>query len=203
MMSQTIYETIISSKMEFNIHEKSEVLTTDIGEGTVIWQYAVVLKGAVIGKNCNINCHTFIESDVLIGDNVTIKSGVYLWNGIVIEKDVFVGPNVTFTNDLMPRSKKYPQSFLKTLIKEGASIGANSTIIGGLTIGEYALVGAGSVITKSVPSRALVYGNPAMIKGWVDERGVKMKEIDGYWVSESGEKFIQESNSLKKVVNKI
>jgi UDP-2-acetamido-3-amino-2,3-dideoxy-glucuronate N-acetyltransferase len=188
-----------NSKMNFEIHDTAIVQTIDIGEGTTVWQYAIILKGAKVGKNCNINCHTFIESDVIVGDNVTIKAGVYLWNGISIEDGVFVGPNVTFTNDMLPRSKVYPDMFLKTFIKEGASIGANSTIIGGITIGAYALVGAGSVVTKSVPSQALVYGNPAKIKGWVDKKGIKMKEIEGFWVSQDGEKFQIDSNSLKSV----
>ena len=187
--------------MNFEIHETAIVQTIHIGEGTTVWQYAIILKGAKVGRNCNINCHTFIESDVIVGDNVTIKAGVYLWNGISIEDGVFVGPNVTFTNDMLPRSKAYPDMFLKTLIKEGASIGANSTIIGGITIGDYALVGAGSVVTKSVPSQALVYGNPAKIKGWVDKKGIKMREIEGFWVSQDGERFQIESDSLKKVNN--
>jgi UDP-2-acetamido-3-amino-2,3-dideoxy-glucuronate N-acetyltransferase len=199
-MRQIISVIMISSKMKCNIHETSIVQTTNIGEGTAIWQYAVILEGAKIGSNCNINCHTFIESDVLVGNNVTVKSGVYLWSGITIEDGVFIGPNVTFTNDLMPRSKAYPESFLKTIVKEGASIGANSTIIGGITIGQFALIGAGSVVTKSVPAYALVYGNPAKIKGWVDNRGTKMKEVDGFWISVDGEKFKVESNSLKKVI---
>lgn len=190
-----------NSKMNFEVHDTAIVQTIHIGEGTTVWQYAIILKGARVGKNCNINCHTFIESDVIVGDNVTIKAGVYLWNGISIEDGVFVGPNVTFTNDLLPRSKAYPDMFLKTLIKEGASIGANSTLIGGITIGAYALVGAGSVVTKSVPSQALVYGNPAKIKGWVDKKGIKMKEIEGFWVSQDGEMFQIESDSLKKVNN--
>lgn len=152
-----------------NIHPLADVQSENIGEDTMIWQYCVILKNAVIGKNCNINCHVLIENDVQIGDNVTIKPGVQIWDGVTLEDNVFIGPNVTFTNDLIPRSKEYPQAFAKTVVKKGASIGANATIIAGNTIGEYALVGAGSVITKNVPPYTLWYGNPAREKGRVND----------------------------------
>lgn len=150
-------------------HEKAIVECSEIGENTRIWAFSHILSGAKIGKNCNINDHTFIEGDVIMGDNVTIKCGVYLWDGIIIENNVFIGPNVTFTNDIRPRSKAYPKEFIKICVKEGASIGANTTIICGNIIGKWAMVGAGSVITKDVPDYALVYGNPAKIKGYVCE----------------------------------
>jgi acetyltransferase-like isoleucine patch superfamily enzyme len=153
------------------IHSTADVQSNNIGEGTVIWQYAVILTKAVIGKNCNINCHTFIENDVLIGNNVTIKSGVYIWDGIIIQDDVFIGPNVTFVNDKYPKSKHYPEKFQMLNIGKGASIGANATILGGITIGEYAMVGAGSVVTKDVLPFSLVYGNPARPVGTVDKNG--------------------------------
>jgi len=121
----------------------------------------VVLKNAVIGNDCNINCHVFIENDVVIGDRVTIKPGVQVWDGITIEDDVFIGPNVTFTNDIKPRSKQYPEAFLKTIVKKGASIGANATILPGITIGENAMIGAGSVVIKDVPANTTWVGNPA------------------------------------------
>lgn len=130
-----------------------------------------ILKGAKIGKNCNICDHTFIEGDVIIGDNVTIKSGVYLWNGTRIENNVFIGPNATFTNDTRPRSKVYPKEFMKTYIREGASIGANATCVCDITIGKWAMIGAGSIVTKDVPDYALVYGNPAKVKKYVCECG--------------------------------
>jgi len=155
------------------IHALSDVQSAIIGDGTNIWQFCVVLKGANIGKNCNINAHVFIENDVFIGNNVTIKSGVQIWDGIILEDDVFVGPNVTFTNDFLPRSKQYPSVFLKTVIRKGVSIGANSTIIGGITIEEFAMIGAGSVITKTVPKHELWYGNPAVKKGYVCSCGKK------------------------------
>lgn len=143
------------------IHHLADVQSKKIGKNTTIWQFAVVLPDATIGDNCNVNCHTFIENDVRIGNNVTIKAGVYLWDGIIVEDDVFIGPNVTFVNDKYPRSKKYPSIFQKTIIKKGASIGANSTILGGLVIGENSLVGAGSVVTKNIPQNTLWVGNPA------------------------------------------
>lgn len=143
------------------IHPLTDVQSTKIGANTNVWQFCVILKEAVIGENCNINCQVFIENDVVIGDNVTIKPGVQLWDGLRIEDNVFIGPNVTFTNDRYPRSKQYPEEFQQTLVKKGASIGANATILGGVTIGESALIGAGSVVTKDVPDNELWVGNPA------------------------------------------
>lgn len=143
------------------IHPLADVQSENIGKHTMVWQFSVILKDAKIGDNCNINCQVFIENDVKIGDNVTIKPGVQIWDGVTLEDNVFIGPNVTFTNDLMPRSKVYPEKFEKTLIKKGASIGANSTIIAGNTIGENALIGAGSVVTKDVPANEIWMGNPA------------------------------------------
>ncbi|AWT48948.1 dTDP-6-deoxy-3,4-keto-hexulose isomerase [Psychrobacter sp. YP14] len=149
--------------MSFFIHEKADVASVDIGENTRVWQFVVILKGAIIGRNCNICAHTLIEDDVIIGDNVTVKSGVYVWSGTRIEDDVFLGPNATLTNDLMPRSKQYPDEFSGITLKKGASIGANATILPGITIGEKAMVGAGAVVTKDVPANAVVVGNPAKI----------------------------------------
>ena len=149
------------------IHPLSDVQSSNIGTNTRIWQFSVVFKNAVIGNNCNICAHTLVENDVSIGNNVTIKSGVYVWDGITIEDDVFIGPCVTFTNDKQPRSKQYPESFLRTIIKKGASVGANSTILPGVTLGENCMVGAGAVVTKSVPDNAVVIGNPAEIVRYV------------------------------------
>lgn len=146
------------------IHPLADVQSENIGEGTTVWQFSIILKGAVVGANCNINCHTFIENDVVIGDRVTIKAGVYIWDGIRVGDEVFIGPNVTFVNDKYPRSKKYPEQFQHIKIGNGASIGANATILGGIEIGENAMIGAGSVVTKNVAANTLVYGNPAIAK---------------------------------------
>lgn len=143
------------------IHPLSDVQSEKIGENTSVWQFCVILKNAVIGKNCNINCQVFIENDVVIGDNVTIKPGVQIWDGVTLEDNVFIGPNVTFTNDLYPKSKNTEFDLKKTLVKKGASIGANATILAGITIGEKALIGAGSVVTKDVPANEIWMGNPA------------------------------------------
>ena len=146
------------------IHSTAEVQSNNIGVNTTIWQFAIILKNAKIGENCNINSHTFIENDVVIGNNVTVKCGVYLWDGLRIEDNVFIGPNATFTNDKYPKSKIKPKEFKKIILKKGCSIGANATIMPGITIGENAIVGAGSVITKDVPKGVIVFGNPAKIK---------------------------------------
>jgi UDP-2-acetamido-3-amino-2,3-dideoxy-glucuronate N-acetyltransferase len=151
------------------IHPSSDVQAEKIGDGTVIWQFVVILHHARIGRNCNISAGVFVENDVVVGDNVTVKCGVQLWDGIRIEDDVFIGPNTTFTNDPFPRSKHFPASFSRTLVKRGASIGANATILPGITLGENCLIGAGSVVTKDVPPHALVIGNPARIIRYVDK----------------------------------
>jgi acetyltransferase-like isoleucine patch superfamily enzyme len=135
----------------------------EIGEGTVVWQYSVVLAGAVIGRDCNLNAHTFVEGRARIGDRVTLKSGVYVWDGVTLEDDVFCGPNATFTNDPAPRSKKRPPKFLETRICRGASIGAGAVILPGLTVGEGAMIGAGSVVTHDVPPNETWVGNPARL----------------------------------------
>jgi len=145
------------------IHELADVAPCEIGEGTRVWQFVVILKGAKIGQDCNICAHTLIESDVIIGNNVTVKSGVQVWDGTRIEDNVFLGPNATLTNDLMPRSKQYPEIFSGIILKKDSSIGANATLLPGITIGEGAMVGAGAVVTKDVPDYAVVVGNPAKV----------------------------------------
>jgi UDP-2-acetamido-3-amino-2,3-dideoxy-glucuronate N-acetyltransferase len=150
------------------VHPKAILESAQVGAGTRIWAFAHVLPGARIGVNANVCDHVFIESDVVIGDNATIKCGVQLWDGVRVEDNVFIGPNATFTNDLFPRSKKQPDSFTRTLLRDGCSIGAGATILAGVTIGAQAMIGAGAVVTRSVPPFAIVTGNPARIVGYVN-----------------------------------
>ncbi len=173
-------------------HPQSLVETEQIGSDTTIWAFAHVLRGAIIGERCNICDHCFIEGGVRIGNEVTIKTGVSIWNGVTLEDRVFIGPNAVFTNDLLPRSKNAGYQMLNTLVKTGASIGANATILAGVTIGRFALVGIGSVATRNVPDYALVYGNPARQHGWVDEQGEKLLEAEnGHWHSGDGQRTYQ------------
>lgn len=155
------------------IHLHSDIQSKNIGVGTNIWQYCVILPEAVIGMNCNICASVFIENKVVVGNNVTIKNGAQLWDGITIEDNVFIGPNATFTNERTPRSKAYDvDCLMQTVVKRGATIGANATILPGVVIGEYALVGAGSVVTGDLPPYTLYFGNPATLRGYITESGV-------------------------------
>jgi acetyltransferase-like isoleucine patch superfamily enzyme/dTDP-4-dehydrorhamnose 3,5-epimerase-like enzyme len=152
--------------MNYYKHPNAIVESPNISNGTRIWAFAHILPGAVIGENCNICDHTFIENDVNIGNRVTIKCGVQIWDGVTLEDDVFIGPNATFTNDPYPRSKQYPERFSRTLVRRGASIGANATVSPGITIGINAMIGAGAVVMMDVPPNAIVFGNPARIEGY-------------------------------------
>tara|TARA_B100000963_G_scaffold359441_1_gene386807 strand:- start:1072 stop:1632 length:561 start_codon:yes stop_codon:yes gene_type:complete len=164
------------TRKESFIHPLADVKNpNNIGDGTYIWQFCVVLEKAAIGSNCNINALCLIENDVKIGDDVTVKSGVQLWDGLRVSDKVFIGPNVTFVNDIYPRSKKRLK-FKKTYIHNNSSIGANATILGGVSIGKYSLIGAGSVVTKNVSPYALVVGNPSKQIGWVCKCGNKAKD---------------------------
>ena len=154
---------------DYFVHPNAIVESTSIGKATRIWAFAHVLPGAVVGEDCNLCDHVFIENDVIIGDRVTVKCGVQLWDGVRLEDDVFVGPNATFTNDPFPRSKKYPAEFSKIIVQKGASIGANATILPGVTVGQNAMVGAGAVVTSDVPPNSIVAGNPARILNYVTE----------------------------------
>ncbi len=147
------------------VHPLSDVQTADIGDGTRIWQFCVVLPGARIGRDCNVNAQCLIENDVVVGDRVTVKPGVQLWDGLRVDNDVFIGPNVTFTNDKYPRSRRPPPSFSRTWLRQGASIGANATVLCGVEIGAGAMIGAGSVVTRDVPAGELWLGNPARKRG--------------------------------------
>lgn len=147
--------------VDFFVHDLADVQTENVGSGTRIWQFVVVLSGASIGADVNVCSHCFIENDVIVGDRVTIKNGVQLWDGLRVEDDVFIGPNVTFTNDRYPRSRNRDAEILQTIVKEGASIGAGAVICPGLTIGAGAMVAAGAVVVRDVPAGATVRGNPA------------------------------------------
>lgn len=154
--------------MSVFVHPQGLCESDSVGDGTRIWAFAHVLPGARIGRDCNICDHVFIENDVVVGDRVTIKCGVQLWDGVRLEDDVFVGPNVTFTNDPFPRSKVYPERFAQTVVARGASIGANATILPGVRIGANAMVGAGAVVTRDVPANAVIVGNPATIVNYAN-----------------------------------
>lgn len=158
----------------YYVHPNALLESEHVGKDTRIWAFAHVLKNVEIGEDCNLCDYVFVESGVKIGNRVTIKNGISLWEGLVIEDDVFLGPNAVFTNDMFPRSKKHSGGFLSTLLKQGASIGANATILCGITLGRYSLIGAGSVVTKSVPDFALVTGNPARFRYWVGKSGEKL-----------------------------
>jgi acetyltransferase-like isoleucine patch superfamily enzyme len=155
--------------MNFFVHQLGCCESENVGTGTRIWAYAHVLPGARLGADCNICDQVFIENDVVVGDRVTVKCGVQLWDGLRVEDDVFIGPNATFTNDRFPRSKQYPEAFAQTIVEQGASIGANATILPGLRLGRHCMIGAGAVVTRSVPPYAIVVGNPARIVGYVGD----------------------------------
>jgi len=182
--------------MSVKIHPSADVQTNVIGDNTVVWQNSVILKEAEIGENCNINCNCFVENEVRIGNNVTLKSGVYIWDGITIEDDVFIGPCATFTNDLFPRSKVHNKKFDNIIIRKGASIGANVTVVAPVIIGEYSLIGAGSVVTKDIPPYTIWYGNPARHKGYITKEG---KKVGMDLIAEDGMKFIYENKILTQI----
>lgn len=165
--------------MDYFVHPNALCESDDIGPETRIWAFAHILPGARVGRECNICDGVFIEGDVVVGDRTTIKCGVQLWDGVRLGNDVFVGPNATFTNDPFPRSRKYPLGFPTTIVEDGASIGANATLLPGLRIGRGAMVGAGAVITRSVPANAIVVGNPARIIGYVTDTPVSNEEGAG------------------------
>lgn len=160
-----------------SVHPEGICESTNVGGGTRVWAFAHVLPAARIGRDCNICDHVFVENDVTVGDRVTVKCGVQLWDGTHLEDDVFVGPNVTFSNDPFPRSKARPARFAATHVRTGASIGANATILPGVEIGSLAMVGAGAVVTRSVPPRAIVIGNPARIVGYVQADGSRQDSV--------------------------
>jgi acetyltransferase-like isoleucine patch superfamily enzyme/dTDP-4-dehydrorhamnose 3,5-epimerase-like enzyme len=181
------------------IHLNALCESTHIGSGTRIWAFSHILEGAVIGADCNICESVFIENDVVIGDRTTVKNGVQLWDGIRLGSDVFVGPNCTFTNDRMPRSRQRPEKFLETVVENGASIGANATILPGVRIGSGAMVGAGAVVTRNVPPNTIVVGNPAQIRGYVSEGGATLSPISVH--ESSVESAGDEPRSVARIVD--
>lgn len=158
------------------VHPRALCESDDVGEGTRVWAFAHVLAGAKVGRDCNIGDHAYVEAGAVVGDRVTVKNGVLLWDRVTVEDDVFLGPHVVFTNDLDPRAayKKPPADFLPTRVRRGATVGANATIVCGVTLGEGCFVGAGSVVTRDVPAHALVVGNPAKQRGWVCDCGKRL-----------------------------
>jgi len=163
----------------FYVHPSALCESEEIGERSRVWAFAHVMKGARIGADCNVGDHAFVESGVVIGDRVTIKNGVAIWDGVTVGDDVFLGPNAVLTNDLFPRSRVYHAENVPTLIGRGASIGANATIVAGVTLGEYCMIGAGTVVVKDVPAFALMVGNPARQIGWVGVKGERLELGDG------------------------
>lgn len=178
------------------VHPKALVETRSVGSGTRVWAFAHVMKGAAVGRDCNIGDHAFVESDVRIGDRVTIKNGVSIWKGVTLEQDVFVGPNAAFTNDRFPVSRSRDFKLEPTCVRRGAAIGANATIVCGVTVGEYAVVGAGSVVTRNVPAQALVYGNPAQVRGYLCVCRKKLAFKSGAARCACGKKFRQTSKGI-------
>ena len=181
------------------VHPTALVEAEEIGQGTRIWAFVHVMAGAVIGANCNIGDHCFIEGGAHVGDNVTIKNGNMIWEGVTLEDGVFVGPHVFFTNDLYPRSARLPEAqerysnrdwLAPTLIRHGASLGAAAVMLGGITVGEFATVGAGAVVTHDVPPHALVVGNPARIKGWVCQCGLPVQLEEGTATCQSCHRYL-------------
>lgn len=163
---------------DFFKHPQALVESDQIGNGTRIWAFAHVLRGAIIGENCNICDHSFVESGAKLGNNVTVKNGVAIWDKVIIEDNVFLGPNVALTNDLWPRSRHPDWQISETVIEYGASLGANATIVCGIRIGKFAMIGAGAVVTRDVPAYAICYGNPARVQGWVCACSRKLKFAD-------------------------
>jgi len=187
--------------MNYFSHPSALVESEHIGPGTRIWAFAHVFKGAVIGAECNIGDHCFIEGGGRIGDHVVVKNGVSIWSGVILEDYVFVGPNAVFTNDQFPRAKVFHTEDIKTLIRRGASIGANATILCGITLGSWCMIGAGSVVTHNVPDFGLVYGNPSKLQGWICKCGIRLPlpvKGDGQIRCTCGAEYILSAGQLRR-----
>jgi acetyltransferase-like isoleucine patch superfamily enzyme len=194
--------------MDYFVHPTAIVDTQDIGKGTKIWAFCHIMDGVSIGDSCNIGDNTFMESGVAVGSNVTIKNGNMLWEGVTLEDGVFVGPGVFFTNDRHPRSPRLPEashryqdhSWLSpTLVKQGAAIGAGAVILPGITVGEFATIGAGAVVTKDVRPCAVVAGNPARQKGWVCRCGLPLTFAGGCSRCHCGRKYSLQNETVQIV----
>ena len=186
---------------EYFVHESSYIdEPCKIGKGTKIWHFSHIMKNCEIGENCNVGQNVVISPDVIIGNNVKIQNNVSVYTGVICEDDVFLGPSCVFTNVINPRSFiSRKDEYRKTIVKKGASIGANSTIVCGHNIGKYAFIGAGSVVTKDVPDYALVLGNPARIKNYVCECSEKMEFIDNYFKCEKcGKEYILNNGKVER-----
>lgn len=179
------------------IHPTALVKTDKIKNKTRIWAFCNILDGAEIGADVNICDHCSIEGNVIIGDRVTVKNGVSLWDGMTIEDDVFIGPNAVFTNDIYPRSKVYHEEIDRTLIKQGATIGANAVVVAGHTIGAYAFIGAGAVVTKDIPDYTIWLGNPAKMAGYVCQCAQRLSFSDNKATCACGKSYLLENNQVK------
>ena len=186
----------LQSPISYHAHPTALVESDRIGEGTRIWAFCHVMAGAVIGRDCNVGDHAYIEGGVVIGDDVVIKNGVSVWDGVTLEDRVFVGPNAAFTNDLLPRAKVRRAAWDRTLVREGASIGANATLVCGTTIGRFALIGAGAVVTRDVPDFALVMGNPGRVAGYVCRCGQRLRFSDGQAACACGLRYRQDNGRV-------
>ncbi|HLZ09090.1 MAG TPA: acyltransferase [Chloroflexota bacterium] len=180
-----------------SVHPTALVESAMIGDGTTIWAYCHVLAGAVIGRNCNLGDHCYVEAQATIGDDVVLKNGVSVWSGVAIENRVFVGPNVAFTNDRAPRAKVFNSTVVPTLIREGASLGANATILCGIIVGRYAMVGAGAVVTRDVPDFGLALGNPARVVGHVCQCARRLTFLAGVASCDCGRSYRQDQSRVE------
>jgi len=184
---------------DFFKHPLSLVESESIGRGTRVWAWAHVMKGARIGADCNIGEHCFVEGGAVLGDRVTVKNGVAVWEGVTAEDDVFLGPNAVLTNDLRPRSKVYHDAVDRTLLRQGCSIGANATVVCGITVGRWAMVGAGAVVTRDVPDHGLVYGNPARLRGHVCSCSRTLEVSGGQAACPCGRRYRLDGRALSAV----